>query len=208
MTHPYIVGITGGSASGKTFFLQSLLGAFLPGQVCLISQDNYYRPRHQQPCDENGVSNFDLPESIDFQEYAHHIADLRACRTVHKQEYTFNNPAATPRLLTFAPSPIIVVEGLFVFYFPEIAQLLDLKVFIDAKEHIKLKRRIVRDRDERGYDLEDVLYRYEKHVVPTYEKYIKPFKADADVIITNNANFQKGLEVLVTFLKSKVTPTS
>jgi uridine kinase len=81
--------------------------------------------------------------------------------------------------------------------------LLDLKVFIDAAEHIKLKRRIVRDKDERGYDLEDVLYRYEKHVVPTYEKYIAPFKSDADVIIPNNLHFEKALEMLIVFLKSK-----
>lgn len=204
MTQPYIVGITGGSASGKTYFLSRLLAQFSE-EICLISQDNYYRPRHEQPTDDKGVCNFDLPDSIDFESFSQHIADLRSSRTVHKQEYTFNNPNVIPRMLIFKPAPIIVVEGIFVFYFPEISQLLDLKVFIDAKEHIKLGRRIVRDRDERGYDLEDVLYRFEKHVMPTYEKYIKPFKADADIIIPNNSHFDKGLEVLTTFLKSKVT---
>lgn len=88
------------------------------------------------------------------------------------------------------------------FYFPELFKLLDLKVFIDAKDYVKLKRRIMRDNSERGYDLDDVLYRYEKHVAPTYEKYIDPFKYDADIIVPNNNKFDKGLEVLVSYLKN------
>jgi uridine kinase len=204
MNRPYIVGITGGSASGKTMFLRSLLSAFSSDEISLISQDNYYKPRHEQPVDENGIYNFDTPQSIDFELYAQHIKDLRSGKQVIKQEYTFNNPKVTPEMLTFQPAPVIVVEGIFVFYFPEIAHLLDLKVFIDAAEHIKLKRRIVRDKDERGYDLEDVLYRYEKHVMPTYEKYIAPFKSDADVIVPNNLHFEKALDMLVTYLKNKI----
>jgi uridine kinase len=204
MNRPYIVGITGGSASGKTMFLRSLLSAFSSDEISLISQDNYYKPRHEQPIDENGIYNFDTPQSIDFELYAQHIKDLRSGKQVIKQEYTFNNPKVTPEMLTFQPAPVIVVEGIFVFYFPEIAHLLDLKVFIDAAEHIKLKRRIVRDKDERGYDLEDVLYRYEKHVMPTYEKYIAPFKSDADVIVPNNLHFEKALDMLVTYLKNKI----
>jgi uridine kinase len=204
MNRPYIVGITGGSASGKTMFLRSLLSAFSPNEISLVSQDNYYKPRHEQPVDENGIYNFDTPQSIDFELYAQHIKDLRSGKQVVKQEYTFNNPKAIPEMLTFQPAPVIVVEGIFVFYFPEIAHLLDLKVFIDAAEHIKLKRRIVRDKDERGYDLEDVLYRYEKHVMPTYEKYIAPFKSDADVIVPNNLHFEKALDMLVTYLKNKI----
>jgi uridine kinase len=206
MTQPYIVGITGGSASGKTFFLHSLLSRFTKDEICLISQDNYYRPLHEQVRDPNGVVNFDLPESINFQLYARHITDLRHSRVVTMPEYTFNNPLLTPRLLTFQPSPIVVVEGIFVFHFPEIADLLDLKVFIDAKEHIKLKRRIIRDQEERNLTLEDVLYQYEMHVVPTFEKYIQPHKEDADIIINNNAHFTKGLDVLTAFLKNKVAP--
>ena len=204
MNKPFFVGITGGSASGKTHFLNSLLSKFSEQEVCLISQDNYYRPLDSQVRDENGVVNFDLPDSIDYQLYAQHIADLRALKSVQILEYTFNNPNVTPRTLTFKPAPIIVVEGIFVFYFPEIADLLDLKVYIDAKEHIKLRRRIERDQVERNVNLETVLYQYEMHVMPTYEKYIKPFKAHADLVIPNNLHFEKGLDVLTTFLKSKL----
>ncbi len=201
---PFIVGITGGSGSGKTLFLRQLMNAFTAGQICLISQDNYYRPREEQPLDENGICNFDTPLSIDFELYASHIRTLRDGKRVEKLEYTFNNHKVKPEMLVFEPSPVIVVEGLFVFYFAEIAGLLDLKVFIDAPSYLMMKRRIVRDRDERGYDLADVLYRYEKHVMPAYEKYIAPFKSDADIIVPNNLHFERALDMLITYLKGKV----
>jgi len=203
MQKPFIVGITGGSASGKTLFLERLLSTFEPGEVCLISQDNYYKPRHMQPIDSQGVHNFDTPHSIDFEQYAADIRKIQGGETVYREEYTFNNAAKTPKMLTFVSSPVVVVEGIFVLYYPELADLLDLKIFIDAKDHIKLKRRIIRDKVERGYDLDDVLYRYEMHVMPTYEKYIKPFKNEADLIVTNNHNFDKALEVIRTYLRYK-----
>ncbi|EMR01110.1 uridine kinase family protein [Cesiribacter andamanensis] len=204
MEKPYIVGITGGSASGKTHFLRALLSAFTPEQVCLVSQDNYYRPRHEQPLDENGVHNFDTPHSIDYEQYARDLVDLKGGKTVVRQEYTYNNPQARPKEIALRPAPVIVVEGIFVFYFPELTRHLDLKIFIEAEEHIKLKRRIVRDRDERGYDLEDVLYRYERHVAPTYNKYIKPFRSDADLVVPNNRGFENALAVITTFINSKL----
>ncbi|GAB3527780.1 uridine kinase [Pontibacter brevis] len=204
MQKPFIVGITGGSASGKTTFLNQLLTSFAPENVCLVSQDNYYKSREFQTKDANGVVNFDLPSCIDDAAYARDIVKLSQGETVYRTEYTFNNPNVVPKQLEFKPAPIVVVEGIFVFYFEEIAKLMDLKVYIDAKEYIKLQRRIVRDRIERGYDLEDVLYRYTHHVAPTYEKYIKPYKNDADIVIPNNNHFERGLEVLTTFLNAKI----
>lgn len=197
---PYIIGITGGSASGKTFFLNSLLSQFKPEDVCLISQDNYYRTKDKVPKDENGIENYDLPEAIDFELFAQHIEELKAGQTVHHQEYNFNNVKAKTTMLEFKPAPIIVVEGIFVFYSYYVSRLLDLKVFIDAKEHIKIKRRIIRDNNERGYDLEDVLYRWENHVAPTYEKFIKPSKYDAHIVINNNSSFDNGLKVLMAYM--------
>lgn len=205
MEKPFIVGITGGSASGKTLFLERLLNTFEEDEVCLISQDNYYKPRELQPIDSQGVHNFDRPESIDFEEYASDIRKIRAGETIQREEYTFNNVAKTPRLLTFRSAPVVVVEGIFVLYYPELADLLDLKIFIDAKDHIKLKRRIIRDKVERGYDLDDVLYRYERHVMPTYEKYIQPFMNDADLIVPNNDNFDKALDVIRTYLRARIS---
>ncbi|GAA3979586.1 uridine kinase [Hymenobacter antarcticus] len=175
MHTPYLIGITGGSASGKTTFLRRLLAAFPEEQICLISQDNYYHPREKQLRDDMGVENFDLPASIDAAAYAADVLSISQGREVRRQEYTFNNASVVPQELVFRPAPIVVVEGIFVFHFEEIAKLLDLKVYIDAQEHVKLHRRIIRDRDERGYDLADVLYRYTHHVAPTYEQFIAPY---------------------------------
>ena len=105
------------------------------------------------------------------------------------REYNFNNPLAKSEILEFKPAPIVVIEGLFVQYFPEIEKELDLKIFIEAKDHLKLSRRIKRDNEERGYDLADVLYRYQHHVMPVYESLIKPLKHKADFIIPNNHHF-------------------
>jgi uridine kinase len=205
MQKPYLVGITGGSASGKTTFLRKLIGSFAPEDICLISQDNYYHPREIQQQDEKGVTNFDLPTSIDAHSYAQDVFKISQGQSFTRKEYTFNNPHVIPQDLVFNPAPVIIVEGIFVFYFEEVARQLDLKVYIDAKEHVKLHRRIIRDKAERGYDLDDVLYRYLNHVAPTYEKYIEPYKNDADLIIPNNQHFERGLEVLVSFLDSKIT---
>ncbi len=199
-----LVGITGGSASGKTLFIKRLVDSFSTKEVCLLSQDNYYHDRHLQPKDGKGVENFDLPESIDHINFIKDVQALHRGESVYKKEYTFNNPNIVPKMLQFDPAPVIVVEGIFVFYFPEIREQLDLKLFIDAEEHIKLKRRIKRDGQERGYDMDDVLYRYENHVAPTYDRYIRPFKTEADIIIPNNHSFDKAMEVIVTFLKQKI----
>lgn len=205
MQKPFTIGITGGSGSGKTFFLQGLSSCFKPNEICLISQDNYYKPRDQQPVDENGIKNFDLPVSIDREVFLSDLIKLKAGQDVIKKEYTFNNPNAEPKLLTFRSAPIIVVEGLFVQYFEEISNELDLRVFIEAKDHVKLGRRIKRDQVERGYDLDDVLYRYQYHVMPVYERLIEPLMHYADLVIPNNSQFDRALHVLTGYLRSRLS---
>lgn len=205
MNKPFTIGITGGSGSGKTFFLQGLSSLFAPDDICLISQDNYYKPRDQQPIDENGIKNFDLPISIDRDAFLMDLLKIKSGQNVIKKEYTFNNPAAEPKLLEFKAAPIIIVEGLFVQYFEEIEKELDLRIFIEAKDHVKLGRRIKRDQVERGYDLDDVLYRYQYHVMPIYESQIEPLKHRADLVVPNNSNFARALDVLSTYLKTKLS---
>ncbi len=201
---PFIIGITGGSGSGKTRFLNGLMSKFSAEEVCLISQDNYYKPREEQPVDIKGIRNFDLPESIDFDAYKSDIESIKAGKPVSRKEYTFNNPEAKESVVMLKPAPVIVVEGIFVLYYQPIAKILDMKLYIDAKDYIKLIRRIVRDDKERGYDLDDVLYRYEHHVMPTYEKHIKPFKSEADIIIPNHRSYDSALDVIETYVRSKI----
>lgn len=202
MSKPFVIGITGGSGSGKTYFLQRLAEGFTPQQVCMISQDHYYRSREQQPVDENGVKNFDLPVSIDQSALQADLQQLIAGHRVRKQTYTFNNPASDSEEIEFLPAPVLVVEGLFVQYFPEIRALLDLRIFIEAKDHLKLGRRIRRDQVERGYDLDDVLYRYQHHVMPVYETLIEPLKHQSDFVIPNNLKIDAAAAVLAGFIRS------
>ena len=204
MSKPFTIGITGGSGSGKTYFMQGIASHFKSTEICLISQDNYYKPIHQQVIDENGVENFDLPTSIDRETFHADLLKLKAWQNVEKKEHTFNNPQATPKMLEFKAAPILVVEGLFVQYFEEIEKELDLKLFIEAKDHLKLSRRIRRDKTERGYDIDAVLYQYQYHVMPVYDTLIKPLIHKADIVIPNNSNSERALDLLIGFLKSKL----
>ena len=201
MSKPYLIGISGGSGSGKTTFIKALRSTFKPTELCIISQDDYYFPREQQRMDAKGIHNFDLPNSIDSKSFADDLIRLISGEIVRREEYTFNNEQASPKILVFHPAPIILVEGIFVFHYQEIMKLLDLKIFLDAKENLKVIRRIKRDQIERNYPIEDVLYRYENHVMPTFEKYILPYKPDADIIINNNAHFNNALAVVQGFIQ-------
>lgn len=205
MKKPYLIGLTGASGSGKTTFLHNLQEEFGAEELCIISQDNYYHPKEQQETDKQGVQNFDLPTSIDREQFFIDIKKLLRQETVTRKEYTFNNADKEAKKLVFEPRPIIILEGIFVFYYTEIAKLLDLKVFLYAKETTALSRRIRRDQQERNYPLDDVLYRYENHVQPTYERYIKPFMDQADIIINNTQHFKNGLSVLKGFLHQKLS---
>ena len=202
MNRPYIIGISGGSGSGKTLFINELMRGFNKDEVCLISQDNYYRKRTEQPVDENGVQNFDMPESIDSDAFLSDIVKLMQGEKIILKEYTFNNPNQPENTIEFRPAPVIILEGIFIFFVEKIRKLIDLKIFIEAREHIMLKRRILRDEEERGYDLADVLYRYEKHVMPTFYKYILPYKSKCDLVVNNNRSFNKVIDVIKSHISS------
>ncbi len=162
------------------------------------------RDRSEQEIDDKGYHNFDLPTSIDKKAFHRDVERLLNGESVDIVEYVFNNKDATPTTKTFHPAPIIIVEGLFVFHYKKIKRLLDLKVFFYAADHLKVIRRILRDQVERNYPIDDVLYRYEHHVMPSDIKYIQPYMQEADIVINNNTDFDMGLEVLNGFLKNKL----
>ncbi len=184
---PFIIGIAGGSGSGKTFFLKCFLEHFTADEVCLVSQDDYYIPvAHNMTPEENRLYNFDVPATIDREGFYGDITKLINNETVYKKEYTFNNPSSIPKILEIKPAPILIVEGLFIFHFTEIARLLDFKIFIEADEDVALRRRIKRDLEERGYSHDDVMYKWVNHVMPAYKEYLLIYKDECEQVIVNN----------------------
>ena len=183
---PFIIGVAGGSGSGKTFFLKCFLHHFSADEVCLISQDDYYRPITEQKLDENGWINFDLPEGIEDDRLLGDLKLLIDGKSIEKKEYTFNINEGNARLMNITSAPIIIVEGLFVFHYPEISELFDLRIFMDADEEITLNRRISRDATERGYTRDMVMYQWVNHVMPAYKNYLLPYKESCQKVIMNN----------------------
>ena len=164
MNKPTVVGITGGSGSGKTLFMKEIMSR-LP-KTSLHSMDNYYNEITKQPKDPSGIENFDKLESINVKQFTKDLKSLIKGETIELKEYTFNNDRNKAKLIRVESQPIILVEGIFVLYVEEVRELLDLKLYIQAPDYLMMKRRIIRDAKERGYDIEDVLYRYEHHVTP------------------------------------------
>jgi uridine kinase len=183
---PLIIGIAGGSGSGKTFFLNSFLHHFKHDEVTLLSQDDYYIPAGEMTQEENKLYNFDLPSTIDDEQFLIDIKKLIKGDVVYKKEYNFNNPLAVVKILEINPAPILIVEGLFILHFLEISKLLDLRIFIEAEESVALGRRIKRDGMERGYPEDDVLYKWDNHVVPAYKEFLLPYREFCDKIVINN----------------------
>lgn len=195
------MGITGGSGSGKSYLIQALRTQFAESEVVILSQDNYYRKRDHQERDNKGIQNFDLPMSFVMEEFEADFFRLQRGQEVTRKEYTYNNAEVTPGIIVLKPAPVLIVEGLFILTQEKIRNALDLKIFVDASDVVKVKRRILRDRVERNYPLEDVLYRYEHHVLPSYQRYIAPYREYADVTLNNNTSMDRGVELLSVFIR-------
>jgi len=198
MAKPIIVGITGGSGSGKTLFMNSLMAKLK--DASLLSMDNYYVDISKQRKDDEGIEDFDRLESIDHDKYVQDLKKLIGGESISFKECTFNKDHSEAKTITIESKPVILVEGIFVLHVEEVRKLLDLKLYVEAPNYLMMKRRIIRDANERGYDLNDVLYRYEHHVTPSFKKYIEPSKRWADLVIPNHDNFDVALNVVSTFL--------
>ncbi|MBI3824201.1 MAG: uridine kinase [Planctomycetes bacterium] len=198
---PYLVGIVGGSASGKSSFLRDLFARLPAAQCAIVSQDNYYRSIDEQAVDAAGMHNFDLPTAIHCDHFVADLHKLMRGETVTRTEYTFNQRDKPGRTIVVEPVAVVLVEGLFLFHFEEIRALFDLRVFIDAREDICKQRRLQRDGAERGYGPEHVEYQWENHVLPAYRQFVLPYRDEAHVIVTNHGGYEKGLEVVAHHLE-------
>jgi len=201
---PYIVGIVGGSASGKTSFLGDLVARLPERACCVVSQDNYYRTIGQQVRDANGLPNFDLPSAIRRDRFFEDMCALMRGEAVTKTEYTFNHRERPGNLITIEPADVLIMEGLFVFHYEEIRSLLDLRVFIEAREQLCKERRLIRDTHERGYPPEHTAYQWEHHVLPAYRQFVLPYREEAHLIVANHVNYEKGLEVVTHHVMAKI----
>ena len=193
---PYIVGVTGGSASGKTSFLKEIGHLFDKSQVCILSQDNYYKSAAVQTRDENGHINYDLPDCLDLDAFHDDMVLLKQGQDVKRREYRFQHEDQLGDWLHFASAPIIIIEGLFIFYREDISEHFNLKIFVEAQEHLQLERRLKRDTQERNIPADFVQYQWVNHVMPAYRQYLEPYKTKADIIINNNEHFQNSLKVV------------
>lgn len=199
----YLIGVCGGSGSGKTTFVNQLEAKLGKENIALVLMDNYYKPISQQTKDENGIENYDLPSAIDSERFINDINKLLLGEKLELVEYNFNNTTIIPKKIIVEKRPIIIIEGVFIYHFDALNAFFDLKIFIDTQEHLRIKRRLMRDLVERNYPIKETLYYIEHHVAPGYKKYIEPYIETCDLIIPNHQNFEKSLDILVDFLKVK-----
>ena len=196
----YVLGISGCSGSGKSEILKKLSNKINSNLVSIISQDNYYKKRDSQLIDLNGFHNFDLPESINKKKFYDDISKLISGKNIEYFEYNYNNPKLKSNKKKIISNPIIIVEGLFVFHYKKINNLFNSRVFIDAEINLMIKRRLNRDLHERGYDKNDVEYRYKNHVIPAFKKFTEPYKNATNLIINNNKSIELSVTKLNNFL--------
>ena len=195
-----LFGISGSSGSGKSFIVKFLKSSLGPEILSVIYHDNYYKKREDQEKDRRGNYNFDLPSSFHQDELVEDLIKIKSGKSIIRKEYTFNNPKINPRSLRVEPKPIIILEGLFLFNDPNISKFLDKKIFIDCDLNVMIDRRITRDHEKRGYDKSDVLYKYNNHVLPAFNKFILPHKNKSDLIVNNSKNNNSAPEAILEYI--------
>jgi uridine kinase len=203
-----IIGICGGSGSGKTTLLMRLKSYYKGLNPSIFSMDNYYYPIEKQEKDENGVHNFDLPTALDVIKLTDDLQKLKNGEQIVLREYHFNTPPNKHVLLTINPSDLIIVEGLFLFHFFGVKELIDYSIFVDVDPKIQLDRRLYRDQETRGYSRESVLYQWENHVTPCYENYLLPYEKEADFRFRNDSRSDQDFERLTKEVSFKMEETN
>ena len=201
MKNCILIGVAGGSGSGKTTVANNLVKAFKCEDVALIEQDAYYREFTNMTLDEKRKVNFDHPDSIEFELLKKHIEDLKNGEPIERPIYDFATYSRKEGSVKINPSKIIVVEGILIFAVPEIRELFDVKIFVDTDADEMILRRIERDMNERGRSFESVKTQYLTTVKPMYLEFCEPSKRYADVIIPRGGKNKIAIDMLVSNLK-------
>jgi len=181
-----IIGIGGGTGSGKTTVVNQIISEFPKGEVQVISQDSYYKDTSHLSFEDRCKINFDHPQSIDFQLLETHLKDLKKGKCINQPVYSFKTHNRTGDTTLTEPKKVIIVEGILILSNTQLRTILDVKIFVHADSDERLIRRLKRDMAERGRDLDEVLDRYQTTLKPMHQQFIEPMKAYADIIIPNN----------------------
>lgn len=191
-----VLGIAGGTGSGKTTVARAIAGAFLDSSV-MVEQDCFYLDSSHLDPDERNKVNFDHPDAIDLPLLMHCIMQLKNNKKTQLPVYDFTTHTRKKEKITVGPVRIIIVEGILIFHYPELRSLMDLKVFVQTDSDVRLARRIKRDMDERGRSLGSVLKQYFKTVKPMHEKYVEPSKYHSDIILPEGGFNLIGVETII-----------
>ena len=181
-----IIGIAGGTGSGKTTVVHQIMNELPDTEVGIISQDSYYKANNNMSYEERSLINFDHPRAIDFDLLVQQLKELKAGNNIEQPVYSFVIHNRTDDTVLTHPRKVMIVEGILILTHPELRDLFDIKIFVHADSDERLIRRLKRDIAERGRDMDEVLSRYQTTLKPMHQQFIEPTKAFADIIIPND----------------------
>lgn len=199
-----IIGIAGGTGCGKTTVVNQIINELPNEEVGVISQDSYYNDLSHLSYDERTKINFDHPRAIDFDLLASHLAQLKKGEPINQPVYSFPKHNRTEDTIHTHPRKVMIVEGILIMTNPKIREMFDIKIFVHADSDERLIRRLKRDINERGRDLEEVLNRYQTTLKPMHDQFIEPTKEYADIIIPNNKYNTVAVDIVRTIINQKL----
>jgi uridine kinase len=199
-----IIGIAGGTGSGKTTVVEQIIAELPKDEVCIISQDSYYTDTSHLTYDDRAKINFDHPNSIDFDLMVSHLKELRNGRPFEQPIYSFVDHNRTNETITTFPKKVVIVEGILILTHPEIREMFDINVYVHADSDERLIRRLKRDMADRGRDLNEVLDRYQNTLKPMHQKFIEPTKEFADIIIPTNRLNKVAVNLIRSIINQKL----
>ncbi len=198
------IGIAGGTASGKTTVARRIASLLEGHPVVFLDQDAYYKDNAAVPPEERRRINYDHPDAFDVPLIVRHLRALKAGRPIEKPVYSFVDHARTAKTVRVEPAPVIVFEGILVLAIPEVRELLDVRIYVDADDDVRVARRIQRDVAERGRSLEGVLDQYFQTVRPMHWSFVEPSKRYADVIIPHGGHSDAAVEMVAGAIRARI----